>query len=297
MYDLTICVITRNRAQQLKDAITSCLRCSLPLKTQFVIVDNASTDNTESVIHSILKDSGYNYIYKKLENNLGVGGGRNICFQLSCSKYSYYLDDDAIIDPSYYNTFFKLPIEIFNSYNCVATITTKIKDKAWGRDRDAILARSWHVNAYPCILMYHGGSHFIRNEVFSNRISLYDNIQYGHEELSPSLFAMKKGYKNIYLEEIAIIHCPVIDKWSKNSSYLSNISFQSINNKYLTNTTIYPSVFKPIIYCAYKARVHKHLKCENYSRNKTSKQSIRNTSKLDFILIVKLFYQFGFSVF
>ena len=43
--DLSICVVTMNRANQLKEALESCLACELPIKTEFVIIDNASCDN------------------------------------------------------------------------------------------------------------------------------------------------------------------------------------------------------------------------------------------------------------
>ena len=46
-YELSVCVITMNRAEQLKEALESCVACKLPEKTEFVVLDNASTDDTE----------------------------------------------------------------------------------------------------------------------------------------------------------------------------------------------------------------------------------------------------------
>ena len=48
-YKLTIAVLTMNRAEQMRHAIESCLNCVLPSRTQFVIVDNASTDHTQGM--------------------------------------------------------------------------------------------------------------------------------------------------------------------------------------------------------------------------------------------------------
>lgn len=47
-YKLSICVITMNRREQLVEALASCLLCKIPKDTQFVVVDNGSTDNTEN---------------------------------------------------------------------------------------------------------------------------------------------------------------------------------------------------------------------------------------------------------
>lgn len=298
MFDLSICVITWNRSKQLKEALVSCLHCVLPDKTQFIIVDNASTDNTEEVVRSVLGPSGYSYLYKKMESNLGVGGGRNVCYQLASSKYSYYLDDDAVIDSSCYDTFFKYPIELFERYANVATITTKIKDRMLEEDRQPIIARSWMVGGFPCILMYYGGSHFLRNNVFKDRVSLYDEIKYGHEELSPSLFVMAKGYRNIYVDALSIEHRPAVDKWGKSSAVLKDISLNCINNQYLTKSILYPFFFRPMVFLAYKLRMYKHLHSLRAGKAFGSVQIlIKNTSKLTCTQVLCLFSQFGFKIF
>ena len=47
---LSIALVTMNREKQLIEALQSCIASTLPKDTQFVIIDNASTDGTESVI-------------------------------------------------------------------------------------------------------------------------------------------------------------------------------------------------------------------------------------------------------
>ena len=55
--------------------IQSCLQSNLPNETEFVVINNASTDNTETVVKSILDSSGFPYVYYKTESNIGAGGG------------------------------------------------------------------------------------------------------------------------------------------------------------------------------------------------------------------------------
>lgn len=72
---LTIGLVTMNRERQVAEAIQSCLQSNLPNETEFVVVNNASTDSTETVVKSILDSSGYPYVYYKTESNIGAGGG------------------------------------------------------------------------------------------------------------------------------------------------------------------------------------------------------------------------------
>lgn len=60
---LTIGLVTMNRERQVAEAIQSCLQSNLPNETEFVVINNASTDNTENVVKSIL-DSIHMYTIK-----------------------------------------------------------------------------------------------------------------------------------------------------------------------------------------------------------------------------------------
>lgn len=296
MNKLSICVITMNRASQLCEALKSCLNCTLPDDTVFIIVDNGSTDNTEFVINDLLSKSKYNYIYKKLPHNIGVGPGRNICFNLANSEYSYYLDDDAIIDPICYQTFFTLALSLFESHKQVASITTTIKDPA--TDRNPIVAKTWKIDQYPCILMYYGGSHFLRNSVFAERSALYDNIKYGSEELSPSLYAYDKGYCNIYMSNIDIIHCPKYNKWEHSSKSLMQLTAGYCRNQFYIKRSILPLAFIPVVYVAYKVRLIKYFKQFQLPRAvNISFPTITQKFRIKFSTCTKLWTQFGFKIF
>lgn len=62
---LSIAVITMNREKQLYEALDSCTRCELPSDTQFVVIDNASADCTESTVKAFLKISHILFIMKR----------------------------------------------------------------------------------------------------------------------------------------------------------------------------------------------------------------------------------------
>ena len=73
---LSIAIITWNRANQLIEALTSCTFCRLPESTEFIIIDNASVDDTEEKVKFFFSDKKYS-IYKE---NVGVGMGLNYDF-------------------------------------------------------------------------------------------------------------------------------------------------------------------------------------------------------------------------
>ena len=103
---LTIAVVTMNRAMQLKEALESCLACVLPFETEFVIIDNASSDNTKEVVKEIFEKTSCRVYYEKLPENIGAGAGRNYAFSKATGEFVYALDDDAVIDTSKNNRFF-----------------------------------------------------------------------------------------------------------------------------------------------------------------------------------------------
>lgn len=296
-YKLSICVITMNRREQLIEALTSCLLCKMPKDTQFVIVDNGSTDNTENDVKNLLNKCEYDYIYQKSPINLGVGGGRNLCYNLSTADYLYFLDDDAIISPQSYQSFFDSNIKFLDRNPQVATITTKIIDKFWPKARIPLFARSKQIEGRACIFMYFGGSHFIRRSAFQKRENLYDDIKYGFEELAPSLYAMDIGFYNVYDEKNSILHCPKINKWEKGSEELYNLQVLSCTTPYFIKKEIYPTCFFPLIYLAYKLRCMKYLKKSSYKKTKYANINITQKFKVQISTIFDMLFQFGFSIF
>ena len=162
---LSICVVTMNRASQLNEALESCLACELPKETEFIIVDNASTDQTEQVVTELFQAHQYSYIYEKLDKNLGCGGGRNYAFTQAKGKYIYALDDDAIIDTKKNRLFFEEAIAILNKYHDIVSLTTQIYDTAWKANRLSGNKIKYAENLYK-LKMFCGGSHFLRKDFF-----------------------------------------------------------------------------------------------------------------------------------
>ncbi|MCX6712114.1 MAG: glycosyltransferase family 2 protein [Candidatus Vogelbacteria bacterium] len=88
---ISINIATYNRGQYIAEAVNSVLAQTFS-DWELLIVDDASTDNTEMVIAPYLKDQRIKYF--KNEKNINVCRTRNIALEKSVGKYIAVLDSD-----------------------------------------------------------------------------------------------------------------------------------------------------------------------------------------------------------
>ena len=279
-------------------AIKSCLASKLTTQTQFVVVNNASTavDEYKHIIGVLRNNIAYDFIYEKLPENKGVGGGRNVCFDLAKGEYVYFLDDDAEIAPECYQTFFVEALQYLDKNQNVMTLTTKIEDNVFGR-RNPAVAKTLQVDKLSCVYAFQGGSTFFRRKYFMS--PLFMDIMYGHEEIPVAMSVLDAGYSNVYMPDIFINHLPMVDKWKLDHD---KISVHGINNLYAIKILLYPKVFRILLFAAYKLRM-KNCKIRNKTVIKEEKKSRKNfilcnkIKKVRFITVMKAFREFGLVVF
>ena len=296
-YKLTIALITMNRAEQLKLAIESCVAATLPSETQFVIVDNASTDHTEEVVKSMKDSISHDLVYRKESVNLGVGGGRNVCFDLAEGEYIYFFDDDAEIPEELRDTFFTTSIEFLDKNSQVALLTTDIKDEVYG-ERVLVTARHQTVENLKCAYTFHGGTTFARKSSFAS--PMFMNIMYGNEEIAVSMGAFDRGYYSVYYPNVYILHKPKVDKWTGRDA--EKINLQGISNTYAIKKILYPSVLLPVLHLAYIRRLKKHnvtdkeqIKALKSKRKEFCKNN--RVKKIKLGTVIKTYREFGLTVF
>lgn len=292
---LAIAIITMNRAQQLKEAIESCFRSKLPDDTEFVVIDNASTDNTQAVVEDLFHASPYHLYYEKLNDNLGVGKGRNYAFSKASAEYVYFLDDDAYIDITHNQDFFINAIKILDENDIIKTLTTQIFDLLWDKNRVEIDGPLYKEGLYKCY-RFCGGSHFLRSSFFKGSDPYFPN-KYGLEEIFPSLRVAEEGGINAFAPSLNVIHNPKVNKWSSGNKELL---VTEIVSKYAMKSIIYPVLTIPVLYFAFLARsikvlnikfiIQAHKKIKDLKNNVETKR-IKNST------VYKLFKDFGFSVF
>ncbi len=295
---LSIAVVTMNREKQLLEALHSCIASRLPPDTQFVIIDNASTDATESVIAKFFKDNPYEYYYEKLPNNIGCGNGRNYAYLKSKGDYVYFMDDDAYIDADC-KDFFVRAIEIFDTNKKIATLTTQIYDLVWRKNR--VLADGpMIVDDVRHCQMLCGGSHFLSRSFFGE-INPYFPNKYGYEEILPSIRVIDAGYVNAFVENLRVIHNPLVNKWDYTDKNNEILLIKGLAVPYAMKKKFYPKVVHPLVYAAYKFRCWKYLNRKQILRADEMVKDIfvryEWGNQIKFKSICRMFKHFGFTIF
>lgn len=296
---LSIAVVTMNRAEQLKEALNSCLACKLPKETEFIIIDNASSDNTNEVVKTVLDNSGFSYYYEKMAENLGVGAGRNYAFEKASGEYFYSLDDDAVISENNKN-FFLDAIETFNNNPDIITLTTQIYDEAWGKNRVEKGGKKVSDNCHKC-LVFCGGSHFLRKAFFSD--VPYIANKYGYEELLPSFKVYDSGKINVFCDNLLVVHKPKVNKWDYTDEKNHELLAKDCSLPYAIKKMMYPRLFRLILFFGYKVRCKKYLsKIKGGKRraNQIVKETVKNYHvdyKMRGKSVIKMYKEFGKSVF
>ncbi len=286
-----------NRAEQLRLAIESCTKSTLPNSTQFVIVDNGSVDDTEAVVAELKQSIGYDLVYHKEPTNLGAGLGRNVCFDLAGGEYIFFLDDDAEISKDCRETFFTKSLSYLDRNSKVSSLTTEIVDKVFG-DRPVAESKTTEIDSLKSAYTFHEGTVFFRKSAFSS--PLYLDIIYGGENLSVSIGIRDRGGYIVYDPSIYIDHNPRVDKWRNQDA--ERLAAQTISNVYAIKKMCYPVVFAPLLYFAYKKRLQKNsvknrviLSEMKSSRKKLYKKNKVNKTKIS--TVIKSYCEFGLTVF
>lgn len=252
--ELSIVIITRNRHPELMRAIQSVWSQHLP-DSELIIIDNASTDDTEQIIKKLQDNHQIPIKYKKLQENMGVSGARNIGYQLSEGKFVYFLDDDAVIpEKNLINSLYRF----LKSNPSVGAVTTQIYNtKLEGYETPRLSGNDYA--GFPVILSYIGCSHAIRSSLFGKDENLYpESLFYGHEEFFACLRIHDFGYKVVYLNDLEVIHNPSI-KTRRNHQ---KVVYNNIINKGYIKLLLFPVLLIPAVYFFLGVRFFIHFRLD-----------------------------------
>ncbi|MBW4652411.1 MAG: glycosyltransferase [Kaiparowitsia implicata GSE-PSE-MK54-09C] len=115
---VSVIICTHNRADCLDAAIASVLQQVFEADYEVIVVNNASTDHTESVLQAY-DDSRLRYL---IEPTLGLSVARNTGAAAARGDILAYLDDDAIAPPTWLHSLY----EAFQSHDQMAIAGGKI---------------------------------------------------------------------------------------------------------------------------------------------------------------------------
>lgn len=119
--DISVIIVNFNTKKETSDCINSCLKEGSGLKTEIIVLDNASSDGSPAYLTEKFKNNKNVMILKNSYND-GFSKGVNIGLKISKGKYKYLLNSDTIVNK---NTFKKL-IDYSKDHPDIGVIGTKL---------------------------------------------------------------------------------------------------------------------------------------------------------------------------
>jgi len=139
--DVTVAICSRNRARSLDRTLESLTQMRIPdgLSWEVVVVNNGSTDDTDSVIENYAQLLP---IRGEFEAKAGLSNARNRAVAAAKGAYIVWTDDDVIVDPewlaAYVAAFRRWPDAVLFGGKIVPQLEEPVP--AW-------LKESWHIVA------------------------------------------------------------------------------------------------------------------------------------------------------
>ena len=246
---ISIVIITRNREQEVIRALESCLNDSPCVTKEFIIVENASEDQTQELVKKCLDNAAATYHYYALSENLGVAGGRNFGFKKASGDIVFFLDDDAVLGTK--NTFQKI-LEIFETTERCGCVAPSIEQPLDGSNLNGeIFVNSLEEKEE---FSYIGTAHALNKRIWGDQALYPEKLGFGSEELYASLFLRNKGYKIIFRPDLQVNHMP-----SKIERYAGKErAYAFILNTAIIRTMVYPRILLPFIWILFFLRCIKN---------------------------------------
>lgn len=235
-------VCTHNRALSLEQTLISLLAQALPKdEYEIIVVDNASTDETASVVRAMREaNSNLQYLH---EPKIGLSHARNAGIQSASGDYIAFLDDDELVPRDWLTSI----ITTFETVCPAPDICGGIIDLNWECERPAWLSdhllvylgkfnygnKAFFINSVDSFLG--GGNIAIKKSViatigrFDLRLGRTGNDNMGNEEVDLQCRALDHGLVLYYNPEIRVFHYVPADRCTKTWHY-ERFYFQGVSS-------------------------------------------------------------------
>ena len=116
--DVSIIIPIYNAAELTKACIDKLYRSSGNYSFEVIVIDNCSTDQTESLLIDEQKNR-QNFSFYRMQENLGFSGGVNFGFSKSKGEYIVILNNDTLVTPGWLDRI----LEVFKSDSSIGIIS------------------------------------------------------------------------------------------------------------------------------------------------------------------------------
>lgn len=225
-------VITRDRRGSLPETIES-IKAQDYKNYEIVVVDNDSTDGTETLI----KERFPEIIYAKLDKNTGVPYARNTGAEKSAGDIIFFIDDDGRILE---NNVFSKAAECFSQDHELAVMFGKCIDPETRILQNSFFSFQTDKDVYPrpvYTYLFLGGISFIRKEIFM-QIGEFDGSFFREaEELDLAIRIHEAGKKILFNPQITLLHKADPDRETN-----GKINYYNVRNYLITYWKYFPLI-------------------------------------------------------
>lgn len=190
---VSIAIVTRNRAEELAEALRSVEQQSLA-PDDIVVIDNASDDNTLAMLAAEFPDVRV----IRLHHNIGCQPARNIAMANCTGSIIFNLDDDGTLHPNA----LKNVVDCFNGHPEAGLVAASVKVPE-------AKAKEYPNNNEDAPLHYtsqfFGGAHAIRSAVLHDA-GYFPEYFRGHSESDLALRIINSGWEILYNPQVVMYH-------------------------------------------------------------------------------------------
>ena len=199
---ISVIIITYNRVQLLVETLQQLLSDPYQPK-EIIVIDNHSTDDTGQIL---TRQFGDRILYKRMERNLGVPGGRNEGVKLATGDILFFIDDDAVLMPNglekVARKFQDNPRLGIFSAKVINFYTGQLDHSSWVYSIHRLKDQNIPFRSYKFV----GGASAISRAVFDQCGYFWDRLFFMHEEIDLSLRALDKGFEIWYYPDVVVYH-------------------------------------------------------------------------------------------
>jgi GT2 family glycosyltransferase len=208
-YQVSVCICTRNRSEELKKALDSLKRSTYPV-FEVIVSDDSTSSDTQTLIHSCYPNVKY-----LVGPHRGLGANRNNALTAVTGSHVLFIDDDAILGEQFLETVFDY-LESF--------ITRE------GDDANKIIVTGIENNNGSLVFPHEQNflghqkieyieDHLLKTVVINSAVfprNLFNNVLfdkklvYGCDEVDFTTRAVKNGYKVILCSMAVNLHFPSV---------------------------------------------------------------------------------------
>ncbi len=205
MTKINLCICTKDRPFELEKCLKSIEKSKT--KPSLIIISDDSKDK-ENIIKSkkIISNFGKSLNIKYVKGpRKGLGANRNNCLKFieKDADYIHFLDDDALIEPNFYEIMLKKIKENIRNKKIIYT-GKEIRNGHIVEPRNLDFFGYFNIETKKPETFVINATLFPKN--LFNKIKFDELLKYGADETDIALKSKKIGYKVVYIKDAFVIH-------------------------------------------------------------------------------------------